>query len=117
MQNNINTLIFNLMGGGGHLQQVPLEKAKKCLEFYWKRRGNLKIDRLPIHDRRISVLILATAWECTPRELMDIFKTSSATIWRDIDYMTFHIKHDINLQQQYRDIYSYIVYYGKHFYL
>lgn len=117
MQDNINELIYNLMGGGGHLKQVPLEKAKKCLEFYWKRRGKLKIDRLPIHNRRISELILHCSWNCSNRDLQSIFGVSNATLWRDLDYMKYHIQHDVNLQMKYKDIYTYIVYYGKHFYL
>lgn len=114
MKEQLNELIFNLMGGGGHLKRVPLEKAVPCLEYYWKRRSHGT--PISIKERRLSVLILRHSWNCTYKQLADIFKISLATVKRDIDISEWEIQRNPWLREKYRDLYGYIVFYGKKYY-
>ena len=117
MNEKLNTLIFNLMGGGGHLKEVPANKALQCLDFYWKRRGRLKVEHLPIADRRISVLLLYHSWNLSVVDLQRYFNVSRSTIIRDINYMEWFIMRNKATQDKYHSMYSYIVYYCRLYYI
>ncbi len=112
MNEQLNTLIYKLMGGGGDLSRLRPEKVVRCLLFYWRRRRSVSsLADLPPDDRRLTVLLLRHSWGLPIAQIQTIFNKSRATIMRDLNYIEWKILKDKKQQQKYTEIYNYLSYY------